>query len=56
MGLAISREIGDRRREASHLGNLGSAYHSLGQFEKAIEHYTMALAISRKTGDRRSEG
>ena len=34
--LEIYREIGDRRGEASSLGNLGLAYYSLGQYERAI--------------------
>jgi tetratricopeptide (TPR) repeat protein len=54
--LAISREIGDRRSEGNHLGNLGVAYRDLGQVERAIEHYQQALAISREIGDRRGEG
>ena len=43
--LTISREIGDRQGEGSHLGNLGRAYDSHGQYDKAIEYYTQALAI-----------
>jgi tetratricopeptide (TPR) repeat protein len=30
--------------------------YSLGQYEKAIEHYNQALAISREIGDRQGEG
>ena len=41
---AISREIGDRRGEGNRLGSLGIAYDSLGQYDKAIEHYNQALA------------
>ena len=41
-------EIGDRQGEGSHLGNLGIAYGSLGQYDKAIEHHNQALAISRE--------
>ena len=37
-------------------GSLGSAYDSLGQYDKAVEHLTAALAISREIGDRRGEG
>jgi len=38
------------------LGNLGSAYHALGQADKAIEYYDQALMISREIGGRRNEG
>ncbi len=54
--LDISREIGDRRGEEIHLGNLGSAYSDLGQVEKAIEYHKQALEISREIGDRHGEG
>ncbi|MGD9216231.1 MAG: tetratricopeptide repeat protein, partial [Desulfobacteraceae bacterium] len=46
--LAISREIGDRLGEGSALGNLGIAYDSLGQYDKAIEHYNQSLLIFEK--------
>jgi tetratricopeptide (TPR) repeat protein len=32
------------------LGNLGSAYRSLGQQEKAIDHYQQALQIYEQIG------
>ncbi len=54
--LAIAREIGNRRGEGAHLGNLGLAYFSLGQRERAIEHHEQALAIAREISDRRGEG
>ncbi len=54
--LAISREIGDRRGEGDHLGNLGLAYADLGETRKAIDYHEQALAISREIGDRRGEG
>ena len=50
------REIGDRSGEGTGLGNLGSAYSSLGDVRRAIEHYEQALVISREIGDRRGEG
>ena len=46
----------DRQGEGSDFGNLGSAYDSLGQYDKAIEHHNQALAISREIGDRQGEG
>ena len=36
--------------------NLGLAYYSLGQVERAIEFHTQALAIACEIGDRRGEG
>ena len=42
--------------EAAALGSLGTAYDSLGQYDKATEHLTAALAISREIGDRQGEG
>jgi tetratricopeptide (TPR) repeat protein len=46
----------NRKREGSASGNLGLAYRSLGQHEKAIDHHSQALAISREIGDRQGEG
>ncbi len=53
--LAIAREIGDWRGQGSALGNLGIAYCSLGEVQRAIEHYEQRLAIAREIGDRRGE-
>jgi len=38
------------------LGNLGNAYYSLGQVDKAIEYYGQALVIDREIGDQRGVG
>ena len=54
--LAIAREIGDRRAEGNALGNLGMAYHSLGEYGRALEFYEEDLAIARETRDRHREG
>jgi len=58
MGQALDAacRLGDRRSLGRWLGNLGLAYWSLGQVEKAIECHRQALAISREVGDRRREG
>ncbi len=45
----------DSAPRASNLGSLGLAYHSLGQFERAIRLYKEAPAIARESGDRRNE-
>ncbi|MEN8444097.1 MAG: tetratricopeptide repeat protein, partial [Cyanobacteria bacterium J06555_13] len=53
--LIIQREIGDRNGEANSLGNLGTAYYSLGQYERAIDFQQQSLIIQREIGDRNGE-
>ena len=55
-GLAAARRLKDRPAEASHLGNLGTAYHSLGETHRAIEFYQQQLRITREIGDRYGDG
>ncbi|WP_445251973.1 tetratricopeptide repeat protein, partial [Microcoleus sp. B3-D7] len=50
--LAIAREIKDRQSEGKALGNLGLAYHNLGDYAKAIEYTQQWLAIAREIKDR----
>ena len=50
-GLAIAREIGDRRGEANALGNLGVVYAALGQTENAIRHLQEAVAVANEIAD-----
>ena len=54
--LAAARSLGDREMEGMHLTNLGGAYHTLGEVQKAIGYYEEALKIDREIGDRRGEG
>ena len=54
--LPIAREVHDRDLESSLLGNLGGAYHRLGQYDKAIEYLTLALTIDRELNKRYGEG
>ena len=53
---ASGQKVGDaglaRSVEATSLGNLGSAYYSLAQYEKAIDHHTRSLAINEEIGNR----
>jgi tetratricopeptide (TPR) repeat protein len=42
--------------QTANLTNLGNAYYSLGQFERALGYYEQALSVDRETGDRRGEG
>ncbi len=37
------------------VGNLGLAYYSMGQYQRAISCYNQALVISKEIGDRRGE-
>ena len=55
-GLKAAKMMGNRSAESVHLGNLGSAYSSLGETRKAIGYTERALNISRKIGDRGGEG
>ena len=50
-GLAISREIGDRRREANALGDLGVVYAAPGQSENAIRHLQEGVAVANAIAD-----
>jgi tetratricopeptide (TPR) repeat protein len=53
--LRIAREIGDHQGEATSLNNLGNAYYSLGQYQRAIDFYQQSLEIQREIGDRQRE-
>jgi tetratricopeptide (TPR) repeat protein len=55
-GLAAARRLGHRSAEGAHLGNLGNAYQSLGEYRRAIEYYEQQLKITREVSDRRGEG
>jgi tetratricopeptide (TPR) repeat protein len=55
-GVAAARAGNDTDGEGAFLGNLGTAYYSLGQVEQAIEYHQQALVISRHIGDKRNEG
>ena len=54
--LISARLLNDKSAEGAHLGNLGLAYYSLGDYHKAIELHEKHLAIAREIGDRRGEG
>ena len=48
--------MGDKVGEGCAYGNLGNAYHSLGDFQKAIEHHELRLKIAKEVGDKAGEG
>ena len=50
--LLISKEIGDRRGEATSYGNLGVVYLSIGEYEKAREYLEKSIAILVEIGNR----
>jgi len=54
--LTIYREINNRWSEGHALGNLGLAYHFLGNYTKAIEYHQQSLAIAREIKNRYDEG
>jgi len=51
VGLQAAEALDHRRDEGAFLGNLGTAYYTMGQFERAIEHYQRALSVARALGD-----
>lgn len=46
--MRLYEEINDRHRWGSSLLNLGTSYHSLGDYQKAIEYYQQSLEIRRE--------
>ena len=47
---------GTRHWEGRDYGNLGNAYYSLEDFQKAIDYHKRHLKISKEVGDRAGEG
>ena len=57
--LTLSREIGDRGKEATTLKNMGDVYSvskATRYTKKALEHYEKALNIQKELGIRGQEG
>jgi tetratricopeptide (TPR) repeat protein len=52
----LQGKLSDATLKATSVGNLGSAYRSIGQVLKAIVSYEQALAIEREVGDKSREG
>ena len=53
--LAAAARLRDRSAERAHLGNLGTAYRSVGENRLAIECYERHLQMARELNDSRSE-
>jgi tetratricopeptide (TPR) repeat protein len=49
-------KLSDLRLKQNSVGNLGSAYYSIGQVRKAIVCYEQAVALARETKNRIGEG
>ena len=43
--LKISKEVGDRAGEGKAYCNLGDAYHSVGEFQKAVHYYKNSVIV-----------
>ena len=54
--LAIETAIGDRNGEGSCYDNLGTVFHSLGQYDEAKEYFQEALLITTEIDNREGEG
>ena len=52
----FSIEAGDKAGEGRSYCNLGNAYHSLGDFERAIQYHERHLKIAKEVGDKAGEG
>jgi tetratricopeptide (TPR) repeat protein len=50
--LAAYRELGDRKRQAMTLSNLGGVHRARGEMDDALTAITAALDMSREDGDR----
>jgi len=53
--LRIAKEIGDRAGQVP-CGNLGNAYDSLGDFQKAMDYHEKHIQIAIEIGDRAGKG
>ncbi len=51
----MAKEMGDQDGEGIAYTNLGDAYRSLGDVDKAVQYFTQHLSIAKKLGDRLEE-
>jgi len=47
----MTKEVGERAAEGRAYTNIGAAYDSLRDFEKAIEYHELYLSIAKEVGD-----
>ena len=52
----LAREVGNRKLEGEHLGNVGNDLRNLDRNQEALPYYLDALKIHQEVRDRRSEG
>jgi tetratricopeptide (TPR) repeat protein len=55
VALGAARRLQDSAATGAQLGNLGVAYHALGNDRQAIQYHEQALEIARESGDRAGE-
>jgi len=55
MGLALSRAVGNVKREGLFLNQLGLMWSALGEKRKALDYYEQALPVDRELGNRAGE-
>lgn len=55
-GLRTAKETGNRELQRAAFHNLSNAFQNLGDSNKAIKLYELALSIAKETGDRKSQG
>ena len=53
--LSIAKEMGDRAGQGRAYSNLGNAYYSLSDFQRAIEYHEKDLTIAKDVSDRAGE-
>ena len=54
--LSIAQAVGDKANEGRVYNNLGNAFQSLGDFNKAVEYHNLDLSIAKELGDKAEEG
>ena len=54
--LSIAQAEGDKAKEGRVYNNLGNAFQSLGDFNKAVEYHNLDLIIAKDLGDKAGEG
>ncbi len=53
--LPLSRQVGDKRQEATTLNNIGHVYDDLGDKQQALDYLNQSLPLKRQVGDKAGE-